>query len=128
MTIMDSINSPRTLHSLIKIGFIVPSSNTALEPLTVAMASQLANQASFHFTRLPVKTIDTSAQTLTQFAPAKMIAAAQLLLDAHLDAILWNGTSGAWNGAPVAAEIALSNNLAQTTGVPSSTSTLAQIE
>jgi maleate isomerase len=55
-----------------------------------------------------------------------MLAAAELLADAHVDAILWNGTSGAWNG--IDADRELCALITEHTGIPASTSTLAQLE
>ena len=120
--------SLHSLRDLKKIGFIVPSSNTALEPITVSMTSQLSNLVSLHFSRVEVKTINTDKENVGQFAPHKMIAGAELLGDANLDAILWNGTSGSWSGAGLPAEHALAAGIKQATGIAASTSTLAQLE
>jgi len=54
------------------------------------------------------------------------LRAATLLADAGMDAIAWNGTSGAWRG--LEADEALCAAIHQATGVPATTSTLAQIE
>jgi maleate isomerase len=126
--IMSQLKSVKSLRDLKKIGFIVPSSNTALEPITVAMGSQFANQVSFHFTRLSVTKIDTDPKSASQFDKDKMVAAAELLRDADLDAVLWNGTSGSWNGNDIQAEFALVKELERAMGLPASTSTLAQVE
>lgn len=125
---MSQLKSVKSLRDLKKIGFIVPSSNTALEPITVAMGSQFANQVSFHFTRLSVTKIDNDAKSASQFDTDKMVAAAELLRDADLDAVLWNGTSGSWNGNDIQAEFALVKELERATSLPASTSTLAQVE
>ncbi|KAK9364699.1 Asp/Glu/Hydantoin racemase-domain-containing protein [Lipomyces kononenkoae] len=122
---MKGVNSLRDLK---KVGFIVPSSNTALEPITVSMASQIGDRISFHFGRVIVQTLDTDEKSIGQFKTDKMVASAVLLNDADLDAILWNGTSGSWSGQGLQADVTLAVEMETATGLPASTSTLAQIE
>ncbi|KAK9243748.1 hypothetical protein V1506DRAFT_367497 [Lipomyces tetrasporus] len=124
----SSLKSLNSLRDLKKVGFIVPSSNTGLEPLTVSIASQIVDRLSFHFARVVVQTLDTDEKSVGQFNTDKMVASAVLLSDADLDAILWNGTSGSWSGKGLQADVTLSAEMEQATGLPSSTSTLAQIE
>jgi maleate isomerase len=109
-----------------KIGHITPSSNTVLEPLTTLISRELEDRVSHHFTRVKVDAISLEARHVEQFGPAAMLPAAELLSDAAVDAIVWNGTSGAWNG--VAADRELCRLIHEQTGVPSSTATLAQVE
>lgn len=109
-----------------KIGHITPSSNTVLEPLTTLMSRGLDDRVSHHFTRVKVEAISLETRHTEQFAPTAMLPAAELLGDAAVDAIVWNGTSGAWNGAD--ADRDLCRLITERTGVPSSTSTLAQLE
>jgi maleate isomerase len=110
----------------LKIGHITPSSNTVLEPLTSLMSREFDDRVSHHFTRLKVEAISLEQRHTEQFAPEAMLAAAGLLSDAAVDAIVWNGTSGAWNGVDADREICAL--ISERTGVPSSTSTLAQLE
>ena len=124
MTIKDL----KSLGELKKVGFIVPSSNTALEHLTAAMAGPLNDLVSFHFGRLLVQTIDLDSKSLNQFDIGKLLSATQLLNDGNLDAILWNGTSGSWSGKGLQAELTLADEMEGLTGLPTSTSTLAQVE
>ncbi|KAK9344075.1 Asp/Glu/Hydantoin racemase-domain-containing protein [Lipomyces starkeyi] len=128
MALTKSMNGLNSLRDLKKVGFIVPSSNTALEPITVSMGSQVADRVSFHFSRVTVQTLDTDEKSVGQFNTDKMVASAVLLNDADLDAILWNGTSGSWSGRGLQADVTLSAEMDTATGLPSSTSTLAQIE
>ncbi len=109
-----------------RIGHITPSSNTTLEPLTAMMASPLADVIANHFTRIPVTAISLDARETGRFDLTTMRAAAELLNDAAMDAILWNGTSGCWNG--IAADEAMCAAITAATGAPASTSTLAQLE
>ncbi len=79
-----------------RLGMLTPSSNTVLEPLTAAMLADLpGGGASAHFSRFRVVGIDLGAGSREQFDPAPVVAAAELLADARVDAICWNGTSGA---------------------------------
>jgi maleate isomerase len=55
-----------------------------------------------------------------------MLGAARLLADAGVDAIVWNGTSAAWLGFDADRE--LCELIEGATGIPASTSTLAQAE
>jgi maleate isomerase len=109
-----------------KIGHITPSSNTVLEPLTSLMSREFDDRVSHHFTRLKVEAIGLERHHIGQFALEPMLDAAELLSDAAVDAIVWNGTSGAWNG--IDADRELCALISERTGVPSSTSTLAQLE
>jgi maleate isomerase len=109
-----------------KIGHITPSANTVLEPLTALISRPLDGQVSHHFTRIKVEAISLEPRHTEQFEPAPMLHAADLLSDAAVDAILWNGTSGGWNG--IAADRELCAQISAQTGIPSSTTTLAQLE
>lgn len=109
-----------------KIGHVTPSSNTVLEPLTALMSRDLDDRVSHHFTRMKVEAISLELRHTQQFAPGPMLAAADLLGDAAVDVIVWNGTSGAWNGFDADREICAL--ISERTGVPSSTSTLATLE
>lgn len=110
-----------------KLGLIIPSSNTVAEPLTNAILSAIPN-LSVHYTRVSVTTLGTDSASTTQFSASAMIAAAQLLADAHVDAILWNGTSGMWIGTDLDAEVRLGEEMSQATGIPCSTTTIATVE
>jgi maleate isomerase len=81
----------------IKLGMLTPSSNTVVEPVTSAIVSALPG-VSAHFSRLPVTEISLKPHALDQFTMEPFLNAAQLLADARMDAIAWNGTSAAWKG------------------------------
>ena len=117
-----------SLKELKKVGFITPSSNTALEPLTMAMTKQISSRISVHFSRVRVKTLTLDSQDIDQFQTQKMMDAASLLADGGLDAILWNGTSGSWTGKGLEADVELCEEIRRITGVPASTSSLAQVD
>lgn len=111
-----------------KVGFIVPSSNTVVEPVTYAVFQSLGDGVICLFTRIQVKTVGTDSKSTSQFSTENMIAAAKLLADAQVDAILWNGTSGMWTGGDLDADRRLAETMQQATGVPCSTTTLATFE
>ncbi|MHB8692910.1 MAG: maleate cis-trans isomerase family protein [Solirubrobacteraceae bacterium] len=110
----------------LKLGHITPSSNTVLEPMTSLMSRDLDSRVSHHFARISVEAITLDVRHTNQFTAEPMLEAAGLLADAGVDAIVWNGTSGGWNG--IDADRALCALIAERTGVPCSTSTLAQLE
>jgi maleate isomerase len=108
-----------------KIGHITPSANTVLEPLTTLMSASVP-EVSHHFTRIRVEAITLEPRHTSQFNLDVMLGAACLLADAAVDAIMWNGTSGAWNG--VGADIEMCARITEETGIPASTTTLAQFD
>jgi maleate isomerase len=101
---------------------LTPSSNTVLEPLTSAMVGQMAD-ASAHFARFRVTQIGLSAKALGQFDAAGILAAADLLADAKVDVIAWNGTSAAWLGFD--SDERLCDSITAATGIPACTAVLA---
>jgi maleate isomerase len=108
-----------------RVGMITPSSNSVLEPVTAAM---LANRPdiSAHFARLRVTEIALDAPALNQFDPSYMLPAAELLADAKVGSIAWNGTSASWLG--IARDQSLCAAIAAKTGIPATTSTLACLD
>ncbi|KAF2253975.1 putative arylmalonate decarboxylase [Trematosphaeria pertusa] len=111
----------------IRIGILVPSSNTALEPLTTQILASIPSSANVHvtahFSRFKVTTIGLSDSALAQFDHEKMLEAAQLLADANVDVIGWSGTSAGWLG--FSSDEQLCQLIQQKTGIPATTSILA---
>ena len=108
------------------VGHITPSSNTVLEPLTARLNHAYEARVAHHFTRIPVTRIDLDRVAWQQFDTGPMVAAAKLLADAPLSGIVWNGTSGGWRG--IEADRALQRAVLDETGLPFSTSILAQLD
>lgn len=104
----------------VRLGFITPSSNTALEP---AVSALVRGQATAHFARVRVTRIGLDDSSDDQFDGSTMQDAAELLADGRPDALAWAGTSGSWLG--VDRDRALCRRLTAATGVPATTSTLA---
>lgn len=105
-----------------RLGMLTPSSNTVLEPLTARMLAALPSVTA-HFSRFRVTEIGLSEAALGQFDSAPMAAASDLLADAKVASIVWNGTSAAWLGFP--ADEALAAAVTARTGIPASTCVLA---
>ncbi len=106
----------------IRLGFLTPSSNTVLEPLSTAMAAEMPN-VTLHFSRFRVTEIALSSEALAQFDDAAILQAAGLLADARVDAIAWSGTSASWLGFD--RDEALCRQIQAATGIPATSSILA---
>ncbi|MGV9803692.1 maleate cis-trans isomerase family protein [Mycobacterium sp. NPDC003449] len=107
-----------------RIGMIVPSSNTALEPATTRLLSDRTD-VTVHYTRIPVQAI-TIGGGGASFDVDTMLAAARLLADAEVDCIAWNGTAGSWLGVEHDRQICAA--ITEATGIPATTSTLAILQ
>lgn len=106
----------------LRLGVLTPSSNTALEPLTSALAAAVPG-GSAHFARFKVTEISLSEQALGQFDDSKILAAAELLADAKVDVIGWSGTAAGWLGFD--RDRALCQRITERTGLPATTAVLA---
>lgn len=106
-----------------RLGVLVPSSNTRLEPLTGEIVRSLPN-VSAHFSRFRV--VDVGLDAAAQFDREPVLRAAELVADAQPDAIVWSGTSGGWRG--VEDDRALCADIASRTGIRATTSTLALLD
>jgi maleate isomerase len=106
----------------ILLGMLTPSSNTVLEPVTTAILQGLDN-VSAHFSRFRVTEISLSEAALGQFDDRPLLTAAELLADANVDVIAWNGTSAGWLGFERDGQ--LCDRIQSVTGIPATTSVLA---
>jgi maleate isomerase len=104
---------------------IVPSSNTCLEPVTYRILEGV-DEVSVHSARVPVTRIALDADSTSRFSVRTMTEAAQLLADAKVDVIAWNGTAGSWLGPDFDRELCAA--ITASTGVPATTSTLALLD
>ena len=82
----------------IRLGVLTPSSNTALEPLTSALAAGAAGLQRPLLALQGDRDRAVATQALGQFDDSKILAAAELLADAKVDVIGWSGTSSGWLG------------------------------
>ena len=110
------------MTSPVRLGMLTPSSNTTLEPVTTAMLAALP-AVSVHFSRFRVTEIALTNDALAQFDDRPILAAAELLADAKVDVIAWNGTSSGWLGFD--ADTRLCERIEAATGIRASTSMLA---
>lgn len=104
---------------------LTPSSNSVLEPVTCAMLAGVPGITA-HFSRFRVTEIGLDTQALDQFDSSRMLPAADLLADAKVDAMAWNGTSASWLG--IERDRSLCEAIRSRTGKPATTSTLACID
>lgn len=107
-----------------RIGMIVPSSNTALEPATTRLLTDRPD-VTVHYTRIPVRAITLDGGGAA-FDADTMVAAARLLADAEVDCIVWNGTAGSWLG--LEHDRRCCDAITEATGIPATTSTLAILQ
>ncbi len=101
---------------------LTPSSNTILEPMCGRMFAGLP-ETTAHFGRFPVTEISLNSNALDQFDHRPLLAAAELLADARVDVIAWNGTSGGWMGLDQ--DRALCEAIEKETRIPATSSVLA---
>ena len=97
-----------------RIGILLPSSNTVLEPLSATLLAGMAITA--HFSRLGVIDVSLEPASRAQFEMQKMRQAAALLCDAQVDALVWGGTSSSWLG--VDHDLAFCRSIQAETGIP----------
>src|SRR5262249_32049519 len=79
-----------------------------------------------HFSRFRVVEIGVGEPARAQFDHVPMLAAAELLADARVGAIVWIGTSGGWLGLDADRE--LCRAIEGRTGIAATTSTLALVD
>ncbi|MES2711009.1 MAG: aspartate/glutamate racemase family protein [Pseudomonadota bacterium] len=106
----------------IRLGMFTPSSNTVLEPATARLLADTP-EITAHFQRLRVLQIGLDPALSAQFDTGPMVAAAELLSDAKVHALCWNGTSGSWLGLD--ADRAICAAATADTSLPCTTATLA---
>jgi maleate isomerase len=105
-----------------RLGILTPSSNTVLEPVTVAMLAGVP-EVTAHFARFKVTEIALTDAALGQFDDAEILRAAELLAHAKVDVIAWSGTSSSWLG--FARDEALCRRITAATGIAACTAVLA---
>lgn len=115
----------------IRFGIIVPSSNTAMEPLITSILETVnacipSVYTTAHFSRFRVTQISLDASAHSQFDLETILHAASLLADAKVDAILWGGTSAGWLGLDNDRQ--LCQAIEARFGILAHTSTLAVLE
>jgi maleate isomerase len=103
----------------VRLGLIVPSSNTNAESLTAAMLN--GTRATAVASRFPLPTSLAAVIDEALIGPA-----ADLVGAAGVSATAFHGTSGSWNGLD--GDRALARALHARTGVPTTTASLATVD
>jgi maleate isomerase len=111
-----------TARAMKRLGMLVPSSNTVVEPATMRHMAGIEG-VSVHVSRLGVVMISADQGSLQQFDVDRVVAAAQLLADAKVDLILWNGTAASWLG--FARDREMVEAITAATGIPATTAVMA---
>lgn len=106
----------------VRIGMITPSSNIVLEPISARILSGLPNVTA-HAARIRVTEISLDGAALSQFSPEAFYPCADLLADAHVGVMGWNGTSSSWMG--FSADETLSAEINRRYGIPTTSAVLA---
>lgn len=91
------MNFEMTADPPFRIGMLTPSSNTVVEPVVADMLASLP-EVTAHAARLRVTEISLTNKSQSQFAMETMLAAGDLLADAQVGIMGWNGTSASWLG------------------------------
>ena len=103
-----------------RIGIVLPSSNTVVEPLAADMLAGTGVTA--HFSRLGVINVALDARSKAQFELQRHVDAAKLLADADVDVIVWGGTSASWLGSEH--DQAFCKSVFEQTGIPATSCVL----
>lgn len=117
--------SPSAARKRTRLGMLTPSSNTVLEPICCSMLAAMPD-VSVHFARFRVTEISLTGASRGQFSRDGMLDAAQLLADARVDAISWNGTSASWLGFDRDRD--LCDAIKHATGASATSSVLAMVD
>jgi maleate isomerase len=108
-----------------RIGMLTPSSNTVLEPVTTRLLAGTP-EITAHFSRFRVTEIALDGPALAQFDDSNILRAAELLADAKVDVISWNGTSASWLGLD--RDRRLVERIKAETGIAASTCILSLVD
>ena len=106
-----------------RVGMLVPSSNTVLEPYTFAMFSAFGDAASVHFNRFRVVEISESDASRGQFRLDTILEAADRLAETNPHCIAWCGTAASWLGLETDREMCRA--IETRTGIPATSAMLA---
>jgi maleate isomerase len=109
----------------VRIGMILPSSNTVVEPVTIAVTATLPG-VSAHFARFRLTEVTVDDPAAAYYRSGALAGAARLLADARCDVICWNGSAGGVVGFDLDRE--LCRGIERETGIPATTSSLAILD
>ena len=117
----------------IRIGMILPSSNTVVEPVACAMVADLcaalpagAAPVSVHFSRFALTAVQVENPAAAYYDSGALLGAAKLLADARCQVICWNGSAGGLVGFE--RDRQLCREITAVTGSAATTASLALLE
>ncbi len=105
-----------------RIGMILPSSNTVVEPVCIAMAARVP-AVQVHFARFALTAVAVDNPAAAYYDSGALLGAAKLLADARCAVICWNGSAGGLVG--FGRDRQLCDEIRAATGFAATTSTLA---
>lgn len=109
----------------VRLGMIIPSSNTVVEQETTRLAAALP-QVSLHFARFKLTAVSVADPAAAYYRSGLLLEAGKLLADARCHAICWNGSAGGLVGLDYDRE--LCRDLEAQTGIPATTSSLSLVD
>lgn len=109
----------------LRIGMILPSSNTVVEPVATAMAAGLPD-VSVHFSRFALTAVLVENPAAAYYESGALLGAARLLADARCHVITWNGSAGGLVGFD--RDRQLCSEIEAATGTPATTASLSLLE
>ena len=138
------------MEAALRLGMILPSSNTVVEPVCTAMAADLAaagvaaggpadlpagskagspassQTVSVHFSRFALTAVQVENPAAAYYDSGALLGAAMLLADARCHVVTWNGSAGGLAG--FARDRQLCREIEAATGIPATTSSLSLLD
>ncbi len=108
-----------------RLGMILPSSNTVVEPTCIAACAGL-DDISLHFARFKLTAVSVDDPARAYYDSGLILEAAMLLADARCDVITWNGSAGGVVGFPHDRQLV--EDIEHATGIAATTASLSIIE
>jgi maleate isomerase len=109
----------------LRLGMILPSSNTVVEPVSMAMAADLPD-VSVHFSRFALTAVQVANPAAAYYDSGALLGAAKLLADARCHVITWNGSAGGLVGFE--RDRRLCREIEDATGIPATTASLSLLD
>lgn len=108
-----------------RLGMILPSSNTVVEPTCIAICEGRTD-ISLHFARFKLTAVTVENPALAYYESGLILEAAMLLADARCDVITWNGSAGGVVGFPHDRQLV--EDIEHATGIAATTASLSIID
>lgn len=108
-----------------RVGMILPSSNTVVEPVAIAMGASLSD-VSMHFSRFALTAVQVQNPAAAYYDSGALLGAAKLLADARCQVICWNGSAGGLVGFE--RDRLLCREIEEATGIAATTASLALLD